>query len=120
MGDYVRIDGDPADIIGTATLITGAAEGLKSSLGALIGAVEALESPAVLGTDEFGREFVKSYRQAIPVGEGKTGEVNTATKDSARSLADEAIQIGNAASTAMTDFMVTDGLGEADIGSINT
>jgi len=120
MGDYVGINGNPADIIGTATLITGAAEALKSSLGGLIGAIEALESPAVVGTDEFAKEFAKSYEQAIPVGDGRTEQANTATKDSARTLADQAIQIGGAAGTAMTDYLVTDGLGAADIGSIST
>jgi hypothetical protein len=120
MGDYLGIDGDPADIIGTATLITGAAEALKSSLGGLIGAVEALETPAVLGNDDFAREFAKSYGQAIPVGEGRTEQVNAATKDSVRTLADQAIQIGGAAGTAMTDYLVTDGLGAADIGSVST
>jgi hypothetical protein len=120
MGDYLKITGDPADIIGTASLISGAAESLQGSLTGLVAAVEALESPGTIGGDSFATEFLKNYHQSVAVGDGADKFANDATKDSAKSLAEQAIQIGDAASGAMTDYVVTDGLGQTDIASLGT
>jgi hypothetical protein len=120
MGEYVKILGSPADVISTASLISGAAEALQSDMGPLISSIQALESPSVIGGDEFATEFRKAYEQSTPTSATESGNANLVTQDSGRKLGEQALTIGNAASGAMTDYLVQDGLGEADIRSIST
>lgn len=116
MSDYLKLNGEPADVIGMATLITAGAESLKADLGGLLGDIERLESASVIGSDEFADSFNKNYRQQVSTGNG-SAPATDATKQAASSLADTGSQYGNAVISAMQDYMVTDGQNATSIDS---
>lgn len=115
MSDYVKVTGSPADIIGVAAVISGAASALGADLVGLLADVHRLESDAVIGGDDFATEFKKSYRQSTPA-----GDANVATQQAATAVAQQAVDYGSSVGSAMQDYLVTDGQGAADIGSIST
>jgi hypothetical protein len=117
MANFVNITGSPDDIIATATLISGAGEALRNDMGGLISAIQALDTPAVIGGDEFATEFRKSYEQPTPQ-EAPIGKANAVTLDAGKSIGEQATSIGDAASKAMADYLVQDGLGAADIAAV--
>ncbi|MGI5237760.1 hypothetical protein [Dactylosporangium sp. CA-139066] len=119
MSNYFSIQGSPAEIIGVATNITAKAHALESDLRGLLATIKSLESDGVIGTDDFAAEFVKTYRQDTPVATG-TAWATDATKDASVSLATSSGQLGDAVSSTMQDYLVTDGQGAADINSVQT
>jgi len=119
MSDYLKINGDPADVIGTATLITAGAESLKADLGGLLGEIERLESDSIIGHDEFADSFNKNYRQQVATGDG-SAPATDATKQAASALADTASRYGNGVISAMQGYLVTDGQNATGIDSVGT
>lgn len=117
MSNEVKITGSPAAIIGTASTLTAVGEALGADLAGLLGDIERLESDAVIGTDDFAKEFVKTYRKDTPTATG-SATATDATKQAAKSLATASAGLGDAVSSAMQDYLVTDELGAADIGSV--
>jgi hypothetical protein len=114
MGEFLRLNRDPAEVIGAATLITGAAASLKADLAGLFADVARLETPAVLGHDEFATNFDHSYRAPQPT-PGGDQPANLASRDAANGIADVATAYGGAIVTSMQDYAVTDGQAKADI-----
>jgi hypothetical protein len=114
MGEFLKLTGDPADVIGAATLITGAAESLKADLAGLFADVARLDTPAVLGHDEFAANFDHSYRSPQPTATGDK-PADQATRDAANGVGDIATAYGGAIVSAMQDYTVTDGRAKADI-----
>lgn len=119
MSDYLKLNGDPADVIGMATLITAGAESLKADLGGLLGDIERLESDSIIGHDEFADSFNKNYRQQVSTGDG-SAPATDATKKAAAALADTGDRYGNAVIAAMQGYLVTDGQNANDINAVNT
>lgn len=119
MSDYLKLNGDPADVIGMATLITAGAESLKADLAGLLGDIERLESDGVIGSDEFADSFTKNYRQQVSTGNG-SATATDATKQAASSLAETGSAYGNGVISAMQSFLVTDGQNATDIDAIGT
>jgi hypothetical protein len=112
VSEFVKVTGSPADVIGAATLITGAGEALKAQMPGLLSEIERLETDDVIGRDEFAAGFTKTYRQPAAAGSG-----SAATKQAATTVSGAGGQIGGAVISAMQDYMVTDGQGAADIGN---
>jgi hypothetical protein len=119
MSNFFKITGSPAELIGTASRITAAGNALEADLKGLIANIRSLESDGVIGNDDFAHEFVKTYRKDTPTGDG-SATATDATKDASLSLAEASSQLGEAVSSTMTDYMVTDGQGAADIRSVHT
>ncbi|MFG2042849.1 hypothetical protein [Dactylosporangium sp. NPDC048998] len=112
MSNVVKITSSPAQLIAAATVLTADGEALSAELTGLLGDIERLESDAVIGRDSFAEEFVKTYRRGDPT-------ATDATKQAARSIATSATEFGDAVASTMQDYMVTDGQGAADIGSVH-
>jgi len=113
MSNVVKITGSPAELIGAATLLSTDGERLQSDLGGLLGTIERLETDAVLGNDEFGREFKKTYHEGSPT-------ATDATKDAALKIAEHGVQFGEAVGKTMQEYLVVDGQGAADISSVQS
>ena len=119
MADYMKVNTDPADVIGMATMIVRGAESLKADLPGLLDAIERLESDDVIGRDEFADSFTRNYRQPVDTGHG-TAPATDATKQAASELADTGGRYGDGVISAMQDYLVTDGRNANDIASTPT
>lgn len=117
MSNFFKITGSPADIIGVASTISADGHALEADLKGLLANIKSLETDAVIGTDDFAKEFVKTYRQDTPVADGSAWATD-ATKDASLSIATAAGQIGDAVSSAMQDYLITDGQAAGDIDSV--
>ena len=111
--DYLKLGTSPADIIAAAELLRAKGETLSADLEGLLATVAERETDKTLGTDDFGREFKKTYEK---VEDGKT--TTDAAKDSARAVASAAGNYGGAVSTSMQDYLTTDAQNAADINSV--
>jgi hypothetical protein len=114
MGEFVKLNGDPAEVIAAATNITGAGASLQADMQGLLADISQREGGSTLGNDDFGVEFKKSYEQSTDAGGGSPG-ANVATQNAATSVAAVPTIYGNAIMSAMADYTVTDGQAAADI-----
>ena len=117
MSNYFKITGSPAEIIAAASKLSAGGNALAADLQGHLSKIKSLESDAVIGTDEFAAEFVKTYRQDTDTGNG-TAWATDATKDASIALAESAGQLGDAVSTTMTDYLVQDGQAKGEIDSV--
>ena len=117
MSNFFKITGSPAEIIGVASTISAAGNALEADLRGLLSTIKSLETDAVIGTDDFAREFVKTYRQDTAVANG-SATATDATKDASLAIAASAGDLGDAVSSAMQDYLVADGQSAGDIDSV--
>jgi hypothetical protein len=112
MSNYIKVEGDPDDVIGIGARLKSQAASFGAQAQGILHEITSIDGGAPWGQDETGHEFQKSYNQ---VPEGGDTPFSDAVKTELSKAGEQLDKVGDGIMLAMTSYQSVDTTSEHDI-----
>jgi hypothetical protein len=105
MGTFLKIDGDPNEVSGTAAVLRSMAESFRTQTQTVLGEINAVHAERPWGADSYGKAFETTYFQ---VPEGGEQSLPAMVEESMPKAGERLTKVAEKTILAMTEYQGTD------------
>ena len=118
MSEYVRIDGDPNEVHGTAARLEAMGARMDSAAQSAISKINSLAGSAPWGNDDYGTAFLETYNQKTAGADGSAGALSDVVQQDLGATGPAMTKLGGDVSSAIASYTLNDSTSSADIGKL--